>query len=88
MKNENNKTNESNNTGNRNEGRRMKNMLNIFVTHDICVGCFLAGRKVITHFDETNWPKFLDAAVAFLGRNGRARYGYMRCYDNKYTFDC
>ena len=61
--------------------------LNIFVTHDICVGCFLAGRKVITHFDESNWPKFLDAAVAFLGRNGRARYGYMRCYDNKYTFD-
>ena len=61
--------------------------LNIFVTRDICVGCFLAGRKVITHFDESNWPKFLDAAVAFLGRNGRARYGYMRCDANKYRFD-
>ena len=71
------------------EGDRYNpHQLNIFVTHDICVGCFLAGRKVITHFDESNWPKFLDAAVAFLGRNGRARYGYMRCYDNKYTFDC
>lgn len=59
----------------------------VMVTHDINVGCFLAGRKVITQFDESTWPHYLDAAVGFLDRCGRARYGYMRYYENKYTFD-
>lgn len=49
----------------------------VYVTHDRNVACFLAGRKVITSFDETNWPGYLDAAVMLLGRNGVARYGYI-----------
>jgi len=68
--------------------RRGGSQLEIFVTHDINVGCFLAGRKVVTHFEDYNWPGFLDAAVCFLGRNGVARYGYMRTHDNKFSFDC
>lgn len=62
--------------------------LHVMVTHDINVGCFLAGRKVVTEFDEFSWPHYLDAAVGFLDRCGRARYGYMRYKPNTYTFDC
>ena len=61
--------------------------LHVMVTHDINVGCFLAGRKVITQFDDSTWPRYLDSAVCFLDRYGRARYGFMRYYENKYTFD-
>ncbi len=61
--------------------------LHVMVTHDINVGCFLAGRKVITQFDDSTWPHYLDSAVCFLDRYGRARYGFMRYYENKYTFD-
>lgn len=61
--------------------------LQVMVTHDINVGCFLAGRKVVTQFDDSTWPHYLDAAVAFLDRFGRVRYGCMRYYENKYTFD-
>ena len=62
--------------------------LHVMVTHDINVGCFLAGRKVITQFNDSTWPHYLDSAVCFLDRYGRARYGYMRYYGNKYSFDC
>ena len=62
--------------------------LEIYVTHDINVGCFLGGRRVVTRFDDFNWPHYLDAAVAFLGKNGRARYGYLRSWESKNTFDC
>lgn len=61
--------------------------LHVMVTHDINVGCFLAGQKVITQFDDSTWPHYLDSAVCFLDRYGRARYGIMRYYENKYTFD-
>ncbi len=50
----------------------------IYVTHDVNVACFLAGRGVIPQFDDSTWPKYLDAAVAFLGKYGHARYGVMR----------
>lgn len=63
--------------------------LHVMVTHDINVGCFLAGQGVIKQFDESTWPHYLDAAVGFLDRYGRVRYGYMRYYENKcYPFDC
>ena len=57
--------------------------LEIYVTHDINVGCFLGGRKVVTRFDDFSWPHYLDAAVAFLGKNGRARYGYLRTWEHE-----
>ena len=53
------------------------------VAHDINIGCFLGGRGVVTRFDDFNWPHYLDAAVAFLGKNGRARYGYLRTWESK-----
>ena len=62
--------------------------LEIYVTHDINVGCFLGGRKVVMRFTDSNWPHYLDAAVAFLGKNGCARYGYLRSWESKNTFDC
>jgi broad specificity phosphatase PhoE len=52
--------------------------LGVFVTHDVNVACFLAGHGVCSRFDFQNWPHDLDAAVAFLGRYGHARYGVMR----------
>ena len=64
---------------------RMNPALHVMVTHDINVGCFLAGRKVITQFDDSTWPHYLDSAVCFLDRYGRARYGIMRYYKNKYS---
>lgn len=59
--------------------------LHVYVTHDINVGCFLAGRKVVTAFDDSSWPHFLDAAVAFFSAEGRVRYGYMRHSDGNYV---
>ncbi len=70
-----------------NDCSRRSPALHVMVTHDINVGCFLAGRKVITRFDDSTWPHYLDSAVCFLDRYGRARYGFMRYYENKYTFD-
>ena len=70
-----------------NHHSHMNPALHVMVTHDINVGCFLAGRKVITQFDDSTWPRYLDSAVCFLDRYGRARYGFMRYYENKYTFD-
>ena len=70
-----------------NDYSRMNPALHVMVTHDINVGCFLAGRKVIAQFDDSTWPHYLDSAVCFLDRYGRARYGFMRYYENKYTFD-
>ena len=61
--------------------------LHVLVTHDINVGCFLAGRKVITQFDDSTWPHYLDSAVCFLDRYGRARYGFMRYYGNRGSFN-
>lgn len=49
----------------------------VFVTHDVNVGGFLAGRGVPTLFDEINKPYFLDAAVIFIGKNGRCSYGHL-----------
>lgn len=49
----------------------------VFVTHDVNVGGFLAGRDVPTLFDENNKPYFLDAAVIFIGKNGRCFYGHL-----------
>ena len=70
-----------------NDYSRLNPALQVMVTHDINVGCFLAGQKVITQFNDSTWPRYLDAAVCFLDRYGRARYGFMRYYENKYTFD-
>jgi len=61
--------------------RREGAQLAILVTHDINVASFLAGRKVVTRFEECDWPGFLDAAVCFIGRNGVASYGYMRAHN-------
>ena len=61
--------------------------LQVFVTHDINVACFLAGRGVVTRFEEYNWPGYLDAAVAFISHNGQARYGYMRTMENRMRID-
>jgi hypothetical protein len=61
--------------------------LQVFVTHDINVACFLAGRGVVTRFEEYNWPGYLDAAVAFISQNGQARYGYMRTMENRMRID-
>lgn len=69
------------------ESARHFRPLEIYVTHDINVGCFLGGRKVVARFDDFNWPHYLDAAVAFLGKNGRARYGYLRTWESKHTVD-
>jgi len=62
--------------------------LGVYVTHDLNVACFLAGRGVIPQFEDYNWPRYLDAAVAFLGKYGHARYGYMRSLESKFSFDC
>ena len=62
--------------------------LKVYVTHDINVGCFLAGRGVVTRFEDHTWPHYLDAAVAFLGRNGHARYGYLRTWESRNIFNC
>ena len=70
-----------------NDYSRLNPALQVMVTHDINVGCFLAGQKVITQFNDSTWPRYLDSAVCFLDRYGRARYGFMRYYENKYTFD-
>ena len=52
--------------------------LDIYVTHDVNVACSLAGRGVVSQFDDNTWPGYLDAAVAFLGKYGHVRYGVMR----------
>ena len=70
-----------------NDRSRMNPALHVLVTHDINVGCFLAGRKVITQFDESTWPHYLDSAVCFLDRYGRARYGFMRYYGIRGSFN-
>ncbi len=62
--------------------------LKVYVTHDINVGCFLAGRGVVTRFEDHSWSHYLDAAVAFLGRNGHARYGFLRTWESRHLFDC
>lgn len=48
---------------------------------------WLCGRKVVTRFNDSNWPHYLDAVIAFLGKNGRARYGYLRTWESKNIFD-
>ena len=70
-----------------NDYSRLNPALQVMVTHDINVGCFLAGRKVITQFDDSTWPHYLDSAVCFLDRYGRARYGFMRYYGNRSSFN-
>ena len=55
--------------------------------YDINVACFLAGCGVVTRFEEYNWPRYLDAAVAFISQNGQARYGYMRTMENRMRID-
>ena len=67
--------------------REETRQLEIFVTHDINVAAFLAGRGVVTRFEDYNWPGFMDAAVAFIGPCGRARYGYMRTMENRTRID-
>ena len=54
---------------------------------DANVAAFLAGRGVVTRFEDYNWPGFMDAAVAFIGPCGRARYGYMRTIENRTRID-
>lgn len=48
------------------------------VTHDVNVGCFLAGRKVVTSFTADTWPYYLDAAVILSSPKGAAEYGLLR----------
>ena len=54
-----------------------------FVTHDLNVACYMAGRGVRTRFDETTWPGFLDAVVVLQDTNGATRYGEMRRPSNR-----
>lgn len=55
----------------------------IAVTHDINIAAFLAGRGVVTEFDEELWPRYLDAAVIIRNDEGEVEYGYFR-YDNSF----
>lgn len=55
----------------------LKPDLEVFVTHDINVAAFLAGRGVVPQFSDATWPWFLDAAVIFVGPNGRCSYGFL-----------
>lgn len=48
------------------------------VTHDVNVGCFLAGRKVVTAFTADTWPYYLDAAVILSSPEGVVEYGLLR----------
>ena len=48
------------------------------VTHDVNVGCFLAGRKVVTAFTADTWPYYLDAAVILSSPEGAVEYGFLR----------
>lgn len=48
------------------------------VTHDVNVGCFLAGRKVVTAFTADTWPYYLDAAVIQSSPEGVVEYGLLR----------
>jgi len=50
----------------------------VAVTHDVNVGCFLAGRKVITSFTEETWPYYLDAAVILDCEGQPVQYGVLR----------
>lgn len=50
----------------------------VAVTHDINVAAFMAGRGVITSFDEETWPHYLDAVVLIRRPNGGVEYGLMR----------
>lgn len=59
--------------------------LGVYVTHSVNVACLLAGWGVCSRFDFQNWPFGFDAAVAFLGRYGHARYGIMRSPRDRLT---
>ena len=48
------------------------------ITHDVNVGCFLAGRKVVTAFTADTWPYYLDAAVILSSPKGVVEYGLLR----------
>lgn len=48
------------------------------VTHDVNVGCFLAGRKVVAAFTADTWPYYLDAAVILSSPEGVVEYGLLR----------
>lgn len=50
----------------------------VAVTHDINVAAFLAGRGVVTEFDEEMWPHYCDAAVIIRNDEGEVEYGYYR----------
>ena len=50
----------------------------VAVTHDINVASFLAGRGVVTNFDEDSWPYYLDAAVVANDDDGNVEYGRFR----------
>lgn len=61
------------------QGRRapVPPQLEVFVTHDLNVACFLAGRGVMPQFCEALWPYYLAAAVIFANKSGHPSYGYL-----------
>ena len=56
----------------------LSSSLVVAVTHDINVASFLAGRGVVTHFEEATWPHYLDAAVIAKDSDGNVEYGEFR----------
>lgn len=61
----------------------LSSSLVVAVTHDINVASFLAGRGVVTRFDEGTWPHYLDAAVVVKDDGGNVGYGEFRWNDGK-----
>ena len=52
--------------------------LGIFTTHDVFIAAYLHARGVKTDFDESNWPRFMDAAAILIDPAGRRRYALLR----------
>lgn len=52
--------------------------LGIFTTHDIFLAAYLHAKGVKTDFDETNWPRFMDAAAVVLEPGGARRHAFLR----------
>ena len=52
--------------------------LAIFTTHDLYIAAFLAARRVVPLFTESNWPRFLDSAAIVIAPNGERRYALVR----------
>lgn len=52
--------------------------LGIFTTHDVFIAAYLAAKGVKTDWDESNWPRFLDAAAIIIEPDGQRSYALLR----------